>query len=141
MNSLAKHPRALVALTAALAGSHGVMAGLHGIGRAVPAIRPVGDGLWHTASLMADAPYWVGLHGLAAAGLIISMATHRLRSLAAFWSAFVWVIWCVLILIWSARTTPPVSLTAPIVILILAVPIARVVAAAWVVMETKTETE
>ena len=139
--ALSRHPFALVGLTGALAASHTLMAVLHVIGRAVPAIRPVGDGLWHTASLMADAPYWVGLHGLAAAGLIISMATHRLRSLAAFWSAFVWVIWCVLILIWSSRTTPPVSLTAPIIIFILAVPIARVIAAAWVVTETKTETK
>lgn len=138
--ALSRHPFALVALTGALAASHTLMAALHVIGRAVPPVQPIPRSPLDAAAIMADGPLWVVMHGVAAAGIVATLTARRWRALAAFWSVSVWVIWCVLLLLWAARTDHvPVSL-APLVTLTLAVPVARVVAGAWTQTEARDET-
>ena len=130
--ALRRHPAALTSLTVALLLSHLIMVGLHLIDRAVPAADPAGAPDWvHAVVLSADDHFWVVLHGAAAAALIVTLAAARFRALAAFWSRTVWGAWCVLALLWSLWTSPPASLTAPLVILVLAVPMARAIAQAW----------
>lgn len=136
---LARHRSMLLALSISLATAHALMAVLYLIGRAAPAITPVGMPSWLKVLILSgDDGFWIVLHGSAALGLCVALWTGRLRALAAYWSQTVWAMWCLIILLWSLWTAPPVPLVAPLIVPVLAVPLGRVVAGAWTDEEIPT---
>lgn len=136
-DKLARHRGSLASLTVVLAVAHAVMAILHLVRRAAPAILPDGLPAWLDSIVRgADNHFWIVAHLAAGAALATAGIARRIPlSLACYLSSTVWVSWCALTLIWSLHTYPPVSLAGPVMVAILTVPTSQIVASAWVERE------
>ncbi|MGD7790117.1 hypothetical protein ACQCX2_17545 [Propionibacteriaceae bacterium Y1700] len=130
---LHEHRHALDALMVWLIVWHLAIAGLHLIGRAVPAIDPDPSTWWGLIASHADGVAWPFWHGGLAVALTVSLISRRPRwsAMTAWLSGGLWVAWGLLLLMWSLATVPPVSLTAPALILLACAPVAFVVSGGW----------
>ena len=136
--SLARHQLLLVSLTITQALGHLAMAILHLVDRVAPVIDPRSDLELREWIIVLGSSYWAPVHvaiaAAVAAGLLLRWhAPHRWKILV--WScaasAAVWSIWSVLMLAWSANTTPPVSMAAGILGLVAVTPMASLCSWAW----------
>lgn len=118
-------------LTVVLACAHVGMVLLHLIDRAAPAIAPRA-GLPGVIGVV-DEWWWVVAHTSAAVLLSLGVVfgSWRLGVWGACFGGSTWAIWMILLLAWSLNTVPPVSLVAPLLGLVVVVPLSVVLAVAW----------
>lgn len=126
----------LPALTIVLALTHGALAILHAIGLAAPVRRPdTAPESILVAVTFVDSTWWGAVHALVAAlllaGVIARLRTPVVAIIGCGASMAASLVWGVPLVAWSLSVVPPISLTAPVLLLTLAVPTAALCMGAW----------
>ena len=78
---------------------------------------------------------WAALHAAVVALLTVGVLVPRRPQIAmtgCMLSGAVSLIWAAPLVWWSLSVTPPISLTAPVLLLLLALPVAALTAGAWI---------
>lgn len=132
---LAQHRTLLAGLTLALATTHLGLAGLHLLDLATPVRRPGAPATLLRAVAFVDSDMWAALHAAVVALLTVGVLVPRRPQIAmtgCMLSGAVSLIWAAPLVWWSLSVTPPISLTAPVLLLLLALPVAALTAGAWI---------
>lgn len=131
---LARVPALLVTLTIILGVTHAGLAVLHMLRLAAPARKPpIAPDSVLDAIAFVDARQWAAVNIIAALCLIIGgIMRHPIPALIGCAASVACTgVWGLPLIVWSMSVAPPAPLTAPLLLIMLALPLAVLLAGVW----------